>query len=567
MNWRKDPIARRYAVWGFLGGFLFLLAEMTIEATLENLPLNFASFLKAQLDEPLLWIIDLAPLLLGQLAGTIGFQKSLSSTIARAKKEWEAVFDAVSDPIFITDEEGRVIRCNHAVADRLNTTFANVLGRSLGEVLALGAGQGMDYFRDAGREFHWLGRLYEVATYPAGMGDAGNHSIFILHDITDRKRIELETLRQKQYFESLVSNSPVAIVVLDNDEKIVSSNPAFEQLYGYKSDEVIGVKLDTLITTDETQAEASRYTQQVMNRAVHGIGRRRRKDGSLVDVEILGVPVVVAGEKSGALAMYHDISELVRTRQEAEQASLAKSQFLANMSHEIRTPMNGVIGMLELVLDTPLTSEQQDYLKTSLQSAEALLSLLNDILDFSKIEAGRLELETVNFNLRNTVEDVGFTLARRAQDKGLELACLIHPDLTPNLRGDPGRLRQVLVNLAGNAIKFTHQGEIVIRAEPVEETRTHATVRFSVQDTGIGIPLERQGAIFERFTQADGSTTRKYGGTGLGLTISKQLVEAMGGKIGLNSQPGIGRAIFGSKSGSKSNRLKSAAPRRSTSSP
>ncbi len=178
--------------------------------------------------------------------------------------------------------------------------------------------------------------------------------------------------------------------------------------------------------------------------------------------------------------------------------------------------MNGVIGMLELALDTSLTAEQQDYLQTSLQSAEALLVLINDILDFSKIEAGRLELETTNFDLRNTIEDVGYALAKRAEEKGLELICLIHPDITVDLKGDPARLRQILVNLVGNAIKFTHQGEIIIRAEATREEEKAVDIHFSVQDTGIGIPAERQAIIFERFTQADGSTTRKYGGPGSG---------------------------------------------------
>ncbi len=362
----------------------------------------------------------------------------------------------------------------------------------------------------------------------------------INRDITLQKQNEAETNRQKQYFESLVSNSPVAIVVLDNDEKIVTSNPAFEQLYGYKNTEIIGEKLDGLITTKETRAEAADITQQVLSSSIHAISKRRRKDGSLVDVEIFGVPVVVNGERLGVLALYHDISEIVRAQQEAEQANRSKSEFLANMSHEIRTPMNGVIGMLELTLDTALTSEQQDYLQTSLKSAEALLSLLNDILDFSKIEAGKLELEFINFNLRNLVEDVGYTLAKRAQDKGLELVCLVHPDIAHVLHGDAGRLRQILTNLVGNAIKFTHQGEIVIRAEAIDETSTHAKIHFSVQDTGIGIPKERLAAIFDRFTQADGSTTRKYGGTGLGLTISKQLVEAMNGTMGVKSESGLG---------------------------
>ncbi|MGA2112546.1 MAG: PAS domain S-box protein [Anaerolineales bacterium] len=363
-------------------------------------------------------------------------------------------------------------------------------------------------------------------------------------DVTERRRAEQEILRQKQYFETLVSNSPVAILLLDNDSKITSCNSSFERLFGYNSREVLGGNLATLITSPESYDEALQHAHQAMTSLVHAVSKRRRKDGSLVDVEMFGVPVMVEGEKVGTLVIYHDISELVNARQEAEQSNRAKTEFLANMSHEIRTPMNGVIGMLELALDTSLTSEQREYLSSSLQSAEALLGLINDILDISKIEARGVELEKITFDLRSTVEDVASTLAKRAQDKGLELACLIDPDLKGKLRGDPARLRQILINLVGNAIKFTYQGEIVIRAEPTAETETHATIRFAVQDTGIGIPQERQKAVFERFTQADSSTTRKYGGTGLGLTICKQLVEAMGGQIWIESAVGVGSTFW-----------------------
>jgi PAS domain S-box-containing protein len=367
----------------------------------------------------------------------------------------------------------------------------------------------------------------------------------LLHDISKRKHIEDDVARQKKFFESLVINNPAAIIVLDEKERIASCNPAFEKMFGYTQNEIIDGNLDALITTDATLQEASQYTQQTLTGGtIHGIGKRRRKDGTLVDVEILAVPVIVGEQKIGALAIYHDITELISARQEAEDANRAKSEFLANMSHEIRTPMNGVIGMLELALDTSLTDEQREYLNISLQSAEALLALINDILDFSKIEAKKMELETISFNLRTTVEDAAASLAQRAQDKGLELACLIHPDLTTELKGDPGRIRQIIINLIGNAIKFTHQGEIVIRAEPVDETATHATVYFSIQDTGIGIPVDRQQSVFERFTQADGSTTRRYGGSGLGLTICKQLVEAMDGEIGVQSSPGMGSTFW-----------------------
>ncbi|MBN1267318.1 MAG: response regulator [Anaerolineales bacterium] len=363
-------------------------------------------------------------------------------------------------------------------------------------------------------------------------------------DISAEKRFENELLKEKQYLEMLNQASPVAIVVLDNKDAIISCNPAFEQLFGYASSEIIGEKLDPLVTTSETLQEATDYTHQVLNGPVHGFSKRRRKDGQLINVELFGVPVVVSGEIIGTLAIYHDITELDKARQEAEEANRAKSEFLANMSHEIRTPMNGVIGMLELALDTALTDEQHDYLRIGLQSAESLLTLLNDIIDFSKIEAKKLDLEIIDFSLRHLIEDVAHAMAKKAEDKGIEIACLTHPDLSVEIKGDPGRLRQILVNLTGNAIKFTDTGEVVIRAEPIKDSDTHTTIRFSVQDTGIGIPHDRQAAVFERFTQADGSTTRRFGGTGLGLAISKQLIETMGGEIGIESEPGIGSTFW-----------------------
>jgi two-component system sensor histidine kinase/response regulator len=673
MDWLKNRRVQQFVVIGFLGGLLFMIAGFWLEFNKDHLPLELWSFLYVHRTEPTVFMLDLLPIVFGIIGGLLGSQYSLSTTIARGKKEWEAIFDSISDPIMMTDSQGRILRCNRAVVARLNTTYINVIGKPLSEVLGLSEHSDLEGFRNSQKEFSWLSRLYEVKIFPIGVKGTEEQNLFILHDVTERKqaeakleqsetmfralfdlspdavvvidphdpnvlwpiidcnvaaglmngyrrdelighsvdilnvtpgtqagqiaymkqlreagifkletyhrrkngdifpvevsttlitvgerelvigidrditerrRIQTELMREKQFFESLVLNSPTAIVVLDNNEKINSCNPAFEELYGYKSDEILGVMLDTLITTEETRAEAQQYTQQVKNGTVHAFGKRRRKDNSLVEVEIFGVPVFVAGEKIGTLAIYHDVSELVHARKEAEEASRTKSEFLANMSHELRTPMNGVIGMLELALDTSLTSEQRDYLQTSLQSAEALLTLLNDILDFSKIEAGRLDLENINFSLRNAVEDVAYTLAKRAQDKGLEMACLIDPDLTSDLRGDPGRLRQILVNLVGNAIKFTHQGEIVIRAEPIEETQTQVIIHFAVQDTGIGIPYERQAAVFDRFTQADGSTTRKYGGTGLGLAISRQLVQAMGGKIGVESSPGVGSTFW-----------------------
>ena len=268
----------------------------------------------------------------------------------------------------------------------------------------------------------------------------------------------------------------------------------------------------------------------------HVIARRARKDGVLVDVEVLTVPLVVDGERTGFLVLYHDITELLRAREDAEAANQAKSAFLATMSHEIRTPLNAVIGMGGLLLDTELTDEQRDFAEVIRTSGEALMRIIDDILDFSKIEAGKLELEESPVEIRACAESALDLVAVSASEKEIELGCLVDDDVPAAIVGDATRLKQALGNLLANAVKFTEAGEVVLAVTAEDAGGDLRRVRFSVRDTGIGIPAERMHRLFEPFSQVDASTTRRYGGTGLGLAISKRLADLMGGSLSVESE-------------------------------
>jgi two-component system sensor histidine kinase/response regulator len=363
------------------------------------------------------------------------------------------------------------------------------------------------------------------------------------HD-TLEKRVEERTA----YLNALIENSPLAIMVLDTEQKVQLCNPAFENLFQYTREEVIGKPIEDLIADGDLLVEARKISLQADSiKPFSSITRRRRKDRSVVDVELHTVGLVVSSEVAGSLAIYQDISArkraeeaLQQAKEEAEAASRAKSEFVANMSHEIRTPMNGIIGMTELLLDTEIDAEQREYLNMAKLSADSLLSLINDILDYSKIEAGKLEIEAIDFNLGDNLGDTIKTLSLRAHEKNLELAYDLQPDVPDAIVGDPGRLRQIILNLVGNAIKFTEKGEVVVYVQVDSRTRDDIELHFTIADTGIGIPAEKQTAIFKAFTQADGSMSRVYGGTGLGLTISARLIGYMHGRIWVESEPGKG---------------------------
>jgi len=396
----------------------------------------------------------------------------------------------------------------------------------------------------------------------AGLGVAFLVSVYIAHQLAryrrERDAAEAAVRRNEERFRSLIERGSDVITILDAEGVIRYESPSIERRLGHRAEDRLGERASRYVHPEDLRAVTAAFGRALDGQAVSVECRAARRDGSWRDVEAVFTNLLDHPAVGGIVVNWRDIGErkraeeeraryvheLARARDQALASTRAKSMFLANMSHEVRTPMNVIIGMTDMVLDTDLRSDQRANLERVRAAAIGLLAIINDILDASKIEAGKLTIEAVDMDLRRTLVEAAGLLVPAASAKGLSLTCVIEPDVPAQVKGDPVRVRQTLVNLVGNAVKFTDRGAITVEARVLRRAPSHVVVRVSVIDTGIGIPPERQAGLFESFAQGDDSTTRVYGGTGLGLAICRQLVTLMGGHMGLESQPGRGSTFW-----------------------
>ena len=362
-----------------------------------------------------------------------------------------------------------------------------------------------------------------------------------------------DALREREEtFRAMTEATSSAIMLTNADGQITFWNTSAERIFGFSAEEALRMNMYQLIAPGkfhkmQSRTKSNAVNGSAQNRVLEMAGIHKRGDQFPIEMNI--APMNLRGRRH-ATVIIRDITERKKmeeemraAREEAEAANRMKSAFLANMSHEIRTPMNGILGMATLLMDTEMSLEQRDFAETLQRSGESLLTIINDILDYSKVEAGRMELERIDFNLRHCVEDIADLLALQAQEKGLEFICHIDEKLPDYVCGDPGRIRQVLTNLLGNAVKFTEKGEVALHIRVGEKSAGKVAIFCEIRDTGIGIAMEDQKKLFRPFIQVDSSTARRFGGTGLGLSIARQLIQLMDGHIEMESEIGRG-SIF-----------------------
>jgi len=476
------------------------------------------------------------------------------------------IIESMGDGLLVANSEGTIETVNRSLCSLLGRQERDLIGKPVSFALGDSITSLQDETIQEKMQDYEIqvracdGRMIPVILSCSEMVDdqwKNTGLVYMVKDITERKRSE-EQLRQAQEqtqrteerYRALIQNLPVGLYrnIPDEQGRFIMANPAMVRLFGYDSEEeFMNVDaLDLYVNPDDRLPLLEKLKTE--EKALRQESQFKKKDGTIIWGALTAKAVF---DDSGKVAYYDGMVEditsrkqaeeaMVRAKEEAESANVAKSQFLANMSHEIRTPMNGIIGMTDLVLDSELTGQQRMFMESVKESADSLLTIINDILDFSKIEAGKMDLDPVDFKLRDCVSSAMRVFGLKAEEKGLELILHVPPQVPDGLVGDPGRVRQILTNLIGNAVKFTHQGEVALHVAVESETDHEIFLHFKVIDTGIGIAPEKQRKIFEPFEQADGSTTRKYGGTGLGLTISEKLVHLMQGELWLESEVGKG---------------------------